>query len=422
MTSRPAGLRANSVTRSAWRWTAALISLSACASDKASRGASLPDRPERETPTATVTATDVQNDSGGGTGGPGVSLRSGEATHRTRSYSFGDCATGGCEIVLEHIATLSDSAQPGMLGQSGHLRRDSKGRFIAIAAQRDRLILFDSSGQFLHSIGRRGDGPREFRGLSFVIVGIDDSLYAWSYSHSRVTVFASDSLFSRQFPAPRPPMFVRPDGSFLIAAPIPSEDRIGYPLHVMSGDGQFIRSFGSDPPEYRSDMSLFFDREAAPARDGSIWAIAPGRYVIERWDAASGRRLQEVRVSAPWFVESRTLQVDERVRPLPLIQRIWEDSAGFLWLVIRVADADWRPPAKANIMRPVAADERNAEYDWLLNVVDPRSGTIVASKRLAIAHDTRSPTEFLVAYRDGDGTHVFHDVLRPYLKSKEKQP
>jgi hypothetical protein len=329
------------------------------------------------------------------------------------------CESGECVITFEHIAAISDSADPGMLFDRLTVRRDGRGILYTIAASRDKIAVFESTGRFVRYVGRRGSGPGEFRLASYLTIGPGDSLYVFDASHERISVFSPQWNLVREYTSPYPPAFFLESDITVVPMQVGTAERIGFPLHTMGSNGQLLNSFGAEVPQYRSDMQLLLTREAAPSRDGLVWAVAPGRYVIEQWDPRSGKRLAEVKVDAPWFVESGRIQTDERARPLPLVQGIWEDEDGFLWTLVRTSDADWHPPVQANVHRAIRAAERNATYDWLLNVVDPRTGKIIATQRLSRAHDTRSPSPYLASYRESDTTHVTHDVWRPTLTPKE---
>ena len=107
-------------------------------------------------------------------------------------------------------------------------------------------------------------------------------------------------------------------------------------------------------------MKLVTNRLVAAASDGDIWTVAPGRYTIERWDPVTGFRKQSISVKSTWFREIMTWPDDERQRPPAVIESIWADESGLVWLLIRDADLEWQAPARANIERIIHADEVRA--------------------------------------------------------------
>ena len=153
------------------------------------------------------------------------------------------------------------------------------------------------------------------------------------------------------------PAFVMPDGSFLVAGQIRTSESIGYRMHVVDREGRVVRSFGTDEPQYRPDLNHILTRKVALGRDGTVWAMAPARYILERWDPSTGEQLQSTRIPSDWFRESTEPYTDETVRPLPLVEGLWEDEDGLVWIIVRDADADWAPPPRANEHRPVDRQE-----------------------------------------------------------------
>jgi hypothetical protein len=78
-----------------------------------------------------------------------------------------------------------------------HAARLSDGRWVV--PDRSSLKVFDAEGRFLSAIGRRGDGPGEFRQPRRVCIAPGDSIVAIDQNGSRVTVFSSDGALVRMF-------------------------------------------------------------------------------------------------------------------------------------------------------------------------------------------------------------------------------
>ena len=68
--------------------------------------------------------------------------------------------------------------------------------------------------------------------------------------------------------------------------------------------GRVVRSFGTDEPQFRPDLRYILTRKVAPGQVGTVWAIAPARYILERWDPSTGELLQSTRIRSDWFRES----------------------------------------------------------------------------------------------------------------------
>lgn len=339
-----------------------------------------------------------------------------------------DCRTERCEIALEHLVTLSDSADPGLFGERLFVQQDGAGRWITSTISFDQLAVFSASGEFEQVVGRRGQGPMEFRMVVPPLLAPGDSLYAIDFYNARLTVLNANLEYVRdiQFPYPTVhPSFVRPDGSIIVAGQIQSREAIGYPVHMFDRDGQRVRSFGMDVPQYRADMRRLLTRTVGMAVDGTVWTAPPGRYLIERWDPDTGRMLERIPRNAPsWFTESGAPAGSPReVKPNTVITSVWGDDQGFVWLFMDVPAEDWRPlynRGQAPPHQQFKPGERNEFFDWLVEVIDPASGALIASKRFPTEVWTRPPGHYFVSRAGTRGDAVQFHISRPTLIRTEE--
>ena len=330
----------------------------------------------------------------------------------------GPCPLGDCRIELEHIARITDADDPGILPTSiAWIQETEAGTFVSASLDGTQIAEFGPDGRLAGVIGRAGEGPGEFLRLHTLIPGPGDTLFAPDLGQGRISMFGPDRTLAGTFPMPFVlPDLVMPDGSFLVAAPIRRSETIGYPLHVVDREGRVVRSFGTDEPQYRPDSNHILTRIVAPGRDGTVWAMAPARYLLERWDPSTGERLQSTRIPSDWFRESIEPYTDETVRPPPRVAGLWEDEDGLVWIIVQDADPDWEPSPRANEHRPIERQERNRLYDWVIEVVDPDSGRVLASRRFSEILRYRPPSRILVSPVDTILTTVAYDVWEPTLQ------
>jgi hypothetical protein len=332
----------------------------------------------------------------------------------------GRCGNDGCAITLSHVAILSDSVDPGLfpLGRSMIVQRDGRGRFYVVARTADRFAVFDSSGRDPTLIGRRGSGPGEYQRATGVIPGPGDTVYVSDERLRRVTVYAPDLSLVRILHMAHPPSFVQEDGSFIVARQLPTPASIGYPIHRFDREGQLRLSFGADTPQFRQDLTRIVNRIAAPARDGTIWTVAPGRYEIERWDPSEGRRVARMTIGSQWFTESLNDSRPDYERPDPLIVGLWEDSVGMVWVLVRVADSAWKPPPASERQTERVFDiaEYSQTYDWILEAVDPATATVVATRRFPDYLEHRPPSNLVVSVRSISLLAATLDVWLPVIQ------
>ncbi len=267
------------------------------------------------------------------------------------------CSPGQCDVALTHVATLTDKTQLRILpDHSFFVIQDRSGRFFTIARKRDQIVVFDSAGRIESVVGSRGKGHGEFLRITSLLPGPGAALSAYDAQLRRLTVIGPDLEVKTVEPAPYRPDLILGDGSMIVAQHIPTPELIGYPIHHVGPLGRVLGSFGADTPEFRMDQRLITDRIIAPGRDGTVWAASPGRYALEHWDPVAGKKLGQVVVVSSWFKESPSLGNDERVRPMPIIEALWHNE-GLLWVLLRDADANWRPPVLANVERAFDLDE-----------------------------------------------------------------
>lgn len=130
-------------------------------------------------------------------------------------------------------------------------RRLADGRIVVVNRWTQELRVFDTTGAFLSTIGRDGEGPGEFRDPVEVSVLLPDSLVVWDWGLGRISVFTSDGTFVRSLLL-QPPV-LNPTGDFEVL----SGDT---PLVVASHD---VRSPRGTEPVLQRLLLLRYDRMGA---------------------------------------------------------------------------------------------------------------------------------------------------------------
>ena len=349
-----------------------------------------------------------------------------KGSHETATDASADLCASGCEIVTTHLVTVNDSAQPGMLPtRSFYVERDKQERLFAAASTLDQVLVFGKDGQFLRGLGRSGAGPGEYRRTAYPLVGPGDTLFIHDYFLRRMTVVSPDLEIVRIVPdVAYPPDLVLEGGSFVLARQIPTPQQIGYPIHVMGPDGSLLRSFGTDIPEHRPDIRFLTTRIVGPGTGDTIWAAAPGRYVMERWDAATGQRLERVNVASSWFVGADGPEEPSEM-PRGILLALFEDEQERIWVLLRDGDPGWKPPSmeSMHLEQPVTAESYDERYDFVVEVVDPHSARVLASRRFddALWLDQRSRLVTTLRPLEDTTTFVTFDIWKLHLQPKRSE-
>lgn len=323
------------------------------------------------------------------------------------SSSEGFCA--GCAIEAQVIWRLSGRDEQ-MVGPFAVMARDSRGRWLLSTNERATSItVFDSAGTRLSSFSRPGQGPGEFASVDFLIVSRGDTVHLFDNALRRRSVFSPSYEFVRATPYPG---VVRgavelPNGWLIVNADFPTPQRVGYPLHRLHPTGAIGPSFGIGVPGYRVDAAHLIRRFLTATHDNHVWTIPSQRYELELW--APDRRLREAHRKVEWFPPVQGVSPPGLMQPpTPSVQGTWFDKDERLWVMLRVPDARWSPQPGARSShigrstKPVIYWDR--EYDTIIELIDTRTGRLLASRRFDEAMSQLLPGGRVQRYvEDADG-------------------
>lgn len=107
-------------------------------------------------------------------------------------------ATAHAQGLPRYSATrvLTIDGEKADLVPVGAMVVDKRGSTYVMQAQDHKILVFDTLGALVRTIGRKGNGPGEFLGLANIgFVG--DTLWAWDAEKSRLTFFRADGKVAR---------------------------------------------------------------------------------------------------------------------------------------------------------------------------------------------------------------------------------
>lgn len=285
------------------------------------------------------------------------------------------------ELELRTVATLTSG--DSVLLAASLPAIDSRGGFAALLQLPEGAVgLFDSTGAFRATVGRRGTGPGEFRSATSVGFGPGDSL--WVIDRNR---------WAHLFEVQASPQFVR---TIALTQPSTGEvTRYGFLSrgivgtqglrgpHLARWDGALKTEFGQ-----HASVQRMGDRMQPVALLDSVrlWTVREGAYAFELLEA-DGSRPRAITFGVPWF--GTTPDRDPAEGGItPHVAALRVDTAGRLMVLIRRGN-----PARPSLeRRPVAPLERAAPatrsdlaevYDGVLDVIDPVGGHLLASHRVS---------------------------------------
>lgn len=250
---------------------------------------------------------------------------------------------------------------------------------VALGSRRapGRLVLIDSEGSARH-MGRRGQGPGEFDGMSGLAFRVDGAVAV--VDRYRVNVFSSvgEVLQSFTMQVPVDDWTWTPTNHIWIGGMRYDPQFVAIPLHRVDSSGRLEVSTGALPNSTVDPERPSADRRYVAARDSaSVWAVRPDRYVLEHW-TADGRLTLSIDPQREWFptrnVEFHGLRSE--VAPDPWVRGLHLDAEYRLWAaLVRVSDR-WAPDPERGLANP--SELRNADYDTVIEVYDSKRSCILA--------------------------------------------
>lgn len=301
---------------------------------------------------------------------------------------------GACRIDLKLVGEL-DGGEKGADLSNGALRvvRSGSGELFA-AGWSGEVYRFGPTGKYLGLLGRKGEGPGEFKAPNAISLDRQGNLHFLDPAIARHSVFSaagkylSASRYPPEFVARE--FYVTPDGEIVVAATIRLANAIGFPMHRTS-NGQIAASFGPEVPIRPGTSDEAVRYALGTARGGGFWAVKMTSLELElrRDDGALVRALTATR---PWLPVTNRLGPVGPTQPLPpRLSGVVERDDGLVVLYGKVAGPNWEqawgPPAPNPIKGPnVPLMVRklinpDLAYDTFILVVDPVRNVILSERR-----------------------------------------
>jgi len=74
---------------------------------------------------------------------------------------------------------------------------DSRGNIYALAAREYKIQVYSPKGEYLRTIGKKGQGPGELEMPFYILLDKDDNLYVFDYTKSAFVVFSPEGKYIR---------------------------------------------------------------------------------------------------------------------------------------------------------------------------------------------------------------------------------
>lgn len=328
-----------------------------------------------------------------------------------------------CRLEMTLEMKLRDRPDLGrqVVGSNQAVVRDSRGRtFLVHGMDASQIHLFDASGEFLRSIGSRGQGPGQFSYIYALALDDEENLYA--FDRQRMTVLSPDFelLETRRAPFRAHRVLFAAEG-FVVASPAPVRESVLMPLHVLARDDlQVVRSFGGLSPgdPTRDNRDGLLNRGISKGIDGQIWSHPRNRYLIEEWDPTTGTRLRAFERVVEWFepwLEHRGLSTE--TPPQPGLTNAWQDDEGLLWSISTVGAEQWHEGLVVlSGFNDLWIEYPEKFWDSHIEVIDPVTGLTLLSERVPQALGGLTNDGLIVGRRYPEGEVYQVDLWRLKLQ------
>lgn len=279
---------------------------------------------------------------------------------------------GSCRVAVREVARLGSINDPAGFGPLAYVAVSSGGSYaVSSATFPGEIFLYSASGAFVRSVGRRGDGPGEFRGQLLLQFDARDSLHVVEFRGDRHTVLRpGDLAYVRSMQlTTRPTAFtVLYRGGFLLAGPSGTPGS-AYALQFLSPEGGRVASADSDARAHE------VPRVVTVGTNGSVWTASAVEYRLQEW-SERGEPLRTLHARREWLQGSPVpTRLAPQAAPPSQLTGLARDASGLLLVFFAVPDARWAPPVGRE------APDPSQMYDTILEVVDPGSGQLMLRHR-----------------------------------------
>ena len=325
----------------------------------------------------------------------------------------GEVTCAECAITLDTVLTIGGLDGPGLdvVSMFSSVAVDRRGRVLVWEGGEAEISVFGSTGRYLRTVGRRGEGPGEYGSISHIGVG-PRYIHVFEYHKGR-TMLDHDFQVVRtdRFPGQILSVAVVSDDVVVFVADVPTPASVGHQLHLLRPSGE-MASHGYDGGVYSSELTPWATTRTAVAGEGStVWAVPLEVNRLVRWDLAPEPMVGRV-------FDRRVAEFDEggdAFAPARLGSAMLDDRG--LWLSWHTADPDWTGPPPSLDSR-VSTPIDQLRNGWL-DLVDPATGQTLARYRQdGVFGHFAGGSSYVAGYEETDAGVPFLHLLEPRLSRR----
>jgi len=316
----------------------------------------------------------------------------------------GTVTCGDCVITLDTVVTIGGLDGPGLhvVTLMSHVALNRRGRILVSGTRQSEISVFDSTGKFLRTLGREGEGPGEYQSIRHIGVG-PRYIHIFDGSAGR-TMLDHDFAVVRtdRFPGSVTSAVVRSDDGVVFAGDLPTPESIGHQLHVLGPSGELV-SYGYDggvhPPPLRMRLSGL--TSVVAGNDDTVWLLPDRTNRLVRWDLGPEPRVGRV-------FERRVAEFDADATRNNAAML---DDRG-LWIIWHTRDPRWTRTQRPG--DPMPSEPPRGRADGWLDPVDPATGlTLARHHQDGVFLGFAAGSSYVVAYHETDAGSRFFTSWSP---------
>ena len=237
-----------------------------------------------------------------------------------------------------------------------------------------RILFFDSTGKFIRSVGRKGEGPTEISHLVDAHFS-GNNIIALNRTGPRFMVIDTTGKVlheSRQLMVRRGRFVVVSDSELVLGSMDRSRELAGHPLHrVRVQTGEAVGHFGRRDSQWSvlDPWSQSVLLGVSPSRM-TVWRGQPAPFQVEEW-RLDGSLLRTVKDDGKWFPPGTVSGPDGP--PAALMAAFGVDANERLWTITRVPDPEWRDVKRGATEGFVLSGQLQDYFDTRIDIFDLRA-------------------------------------------------
>ncbi len=187
------------------------------------------------------------------------------------------------ELFTDHtLINFTYKNQP--LAGFGFLGINSKGDYFLFSRTEEKIMQFDSAGNFIRFIGSKGQGPGEYQGIGNLFFDREDNLYLYDLSTRCVSIFTYPDYHFLKQTHPKSgvnKIFIDSQGNFITF----SLYNIANLLKKYNKSGELMaETFKAEDDRLRAAMARFNPGGLANVPDLGFLFVYPDKYYIYFYD------------------------------------------------------------------------------------------------------------------------------------------